>query len=129
LAKECKLKGAPYAEPVKEEATVGRDLSATNVVKVKGAGICYTRITADTTSAYQQVVPPNAFADVKMAATTPYAATMPETGLLIGSVYYLWVLKNGVEVTTGFTLTATTFTPSVAPTATDVWEVFSIFID
>lgn len=129
LAKSCRAKGSPYTEPVKEEARITRDLSGTNVLKIKGAAILYSRILASVSTAYDQAIPPNCYVDLAFAGTTPFEATLPKTGLLYNGSYALWVLKNGEEVTTGFTVTATKFTVATAPAATDVWEVFTLYVD
>ena len=133
LAKGCKTKGAPYSEPVKEEASITRDLSGTNVIKFKGSAIYYQRILADTPAVgvYEQAVPPNMNLDLNFAAISPYAATLVETAINCPytGTYYAVVLKNGVEVTTGFTMTATTFTVAAAPATTDIWEVFYLYAD
>lgn len=81
-----------------------------------------------------------------VAASPPYATTedktfsanaitlnkaavafpLPGTGGLTQN--YVLVLKNGKPVTTGFTISGSTFTLSVAPAATDVWEVFTVYL-
>jgi len=131
LAKSCRAKGSPYTEPVKEEARVTRDLSGTNVLKIKGAAILYTRILAATpaVTVYDQAIPPNAYTDLNFAGTTPFEATLAKTALSYNGSYALWVLKNGVEVTTGFTATATKFEVAAEPATTDVWEVFTLYED
>jgi len=132
LAKNCRAKGSPYTEPVKEEARVSRDLSGTNVLKVKGGAILYTRILAATpdVSVYEQIIPPNAYEDDNFPATTPFEVTLAKTGIDVGgSKYYLWVLKNGSEATTGFTVTDEKFTVDAEPEDTDIWEVFTVYID
>jgi hypothetical protein len=132
LAKGCRTKGAPYTEPVKEEAKVTRDLSGTNVLKIKGAAVQYERILAHTpdVSVYEQVIPPNAYADLNFPDSPgPYEITHAEDALSTNGKYYLVVLKNGSEVITGFTATATKFTVADAPAATDVWEVYTAYLD
>jgi len=132
LAKNCRAKGSPYTEPVKEEARITRDLSGTNVLKVKGGAILYSRIltAVPDVSVYDQAIPPNAYADLNMAVSTPFVATLAQSGEdLGGGKFYLWCLKNGVEVTTGFTVTATTFTAADTPVDTDVWELYTVYLD
>lgn len=136
LCKACRAKGSPYTEPVKEEAKVTRDLSATNTIKVKGAAILYTRIHLATGySGYSQAIPPNAYTDTVSGisgysgCTTGFAETLiPYDGV---SGYDFYVLKNGTDVTgeVGYTMTASGFTITDVPAATDVWEVFGLYQD
>jgi hypothetical protein len=131
LMKNMRCKGAPYTEPVREEAKVTRDMSATNVLKIKGQAIAYDRIVKSTGfTGYDQVVPPNVSVDIKCAGTTPFAATLSKTAVKYdGTNYDLLVLKNGVEVTTGYTLTSTAFTPTAELGVADVWQVFYLYTD
>ncbi|MFA6971826.1 MAG: hypothetical protein WC208_10545 [Gallionella sp.] len=132
LIKNARAKGAPYTEPVKEEAKVTRDLSATNVLKIKGKAIQYCRMLASTpdVSIYQQAVPPNIEIDLFFSAGAPYVTTLPKTAVYYeGTSYDLLVLKNGDEVTTGYTMTSTTFTVAVSPATTDIWEVYYLYTD
>ena len=130
FAKACRTKGAPYTEPVKEEARVTRDLSGTNCIKIKGAALMYQRILPAVPDAgtYIQAVPPNIKTDLYLTADT-YATGYPEIPLQYDGNYYVCVLKNGVEVTTGFTMTIDTFTLDVAPDDADVWEIFYPYDD
>ena len=143
LAKGCRCKGAPYTEPVKEEARISRDLSGTNVLKIKGAAILYTRILANTPNAsvYDQAIPPNAYADQNFSGYSGGSGVSGYSGARIAlaktalvsdgaSGYALYVLKNGVEAeATGYTMTSTTFEAIGEPLTTDVWEVFSLYAD
>ena len=148
LAKACRAKGSPYTEPVKEEAKVTRDLAGTNVIKVKGAAILYTRILASVPDAdvYEQSIPPNAYLDKKLAGYSGWSGysgfsgssgysgakvsfdktLVPYNG---ASGYDFWVLKNGEEVTLGYTMTSTAFEVTDEPLDTDVWEVFGLYVD
>jgi hypothetical protein len=144
LAKNCRCKGSPYTEPVKEEARVSRDLSGTNVLKIKGAGILYTRILPEGGTAYDQVMPPNAYTDLAFAGYSGYSGVsgtsgysgakvaLAKTALVSDGVsgYNLFVLKNGSEAeATGYSMTSTTFEVLSQPAVTDVWEVFSLYAD
>lgn len=129
LAKMCRAKGSPYTEPVKEEARVTRDCSGTNVLKIKGAALQYERILANAPSGVFEQGAANAYADLNFPATTPFEITHVETALTYGGSFALWVVKNGVEVTSGFTATAAKFTVSSAPAASDVWEVYTMYLD
>ena len=133
LCKACRAKGSPYTEPVKEEAKVTRDLSATNVIKVKGAAIMYARIHLATGySGYSQAVPPNAYTDLGISGLSgAYRAfsgytLIPYDG---ASGYDFWVLKNGEEVTTGYTMSASGFITTDPCGANDTWEVFGLYVD
>lgn len=133
LCKACRAKGSPYTEPVKEEAKVTRDLSATNVIKVKGAAIMYARIHLETGySGYSQAVPPNAYADLGISGVS--GAYVGFSGYTLipydgASGYDFWVLKNGEEVTTGYTMSASGFITTDPCGANDTWEVFGLYVD
>jgi len=130
IAKACVAKGAPYTEPVLEEAKVTRDLTGTNCIKIKGAAMHYQRMLANSTTAFQQVVPPNVKLDLKFPSSGPFTVTNTKNAVQFDGVnYFVVVLKNGVEVTTGFTMTSTTFTVPTAPAATDVWEAYYLYAD
>jgi hypothetical protein len=132
LAKACVAKGAPYTEPVLEEAKVTRDLTGTNCIKVKGSAMYYQRMLASSpaVSVYQQAVPPNINVDLKFPGSGPFTVTNAKTALQFDGVnYYAVVLKNGVEVTTGFTMTSTTFTVPTSPATTDIWEAYYLYAD
>ena len=133
LAKNIRVRGDAATEPVREESRVTIDGAATNVLRLKGAALLYTRILASTpdASVYQQVIPPNSATDKNFPAVGPYEVTLDKTTEIIGpnSQRDVLVLKNGEEVSTGWTLTATKFTVDTAPAATDVWEVVTAYLD
>jgi len=158
LIKQCKAKGSPYTEPVKEEARVTRDVTGTEVMKIKGAAINYLRILNATPDGdiYQQAVPPNAYNDMAFSGYSgysgysgisgygesgfsaysgcidPFGISLPETALLFGSTsgYAAYVLKNGQEVlSTDYIMTSTDFVIPREPLDTDVWEVWYLYTD
>jgi len=134
LAKQCRTKGAPYTEPVKEEARITRDTSGTNVLKFKGAAILYTRIHLATGySGYAQAIPPNAYTDVGTSGYSGAAVTFGETLLPYDGVsgYDVYVLKNGEDVTGvgAYSMNSTTFTVLEVLGANDVYEVFGLYED
>lgn len=133
LAKGVRIKGAATTEPVREESVITIDGGATNVLRYKGAALLYTRILADTpdASVYTQSIPPNSASDKNFPAVADYKITLDETAVAINEAGDLavLVLKNGEEVDTGFTLTATEFEIDSAPAATDVWEVITAYVD
>lgn len=132
LAKQCRTKGAPYTEPVNEEARVTRDMTGTNVIKVKGAAIHYLRIhKASGFSGYSGAVPPNAYADTTCSGISGEFISATKTLIPYdgASGYDFYVLKNGAEVTTGYTMSASGFTLQEALGGTDVYEVFGLYVD
>jgi len=136
LAKAIRIRGVAATEPVREESRITVDGTATNVLRVKGAGLLYSRILADSPagSVYLQAVPPNSDTDQNFPASPgPYVITFNKNAELVEiqgvSKRDIMVLKNGVEVTTGYTISATQFTVSTTPAATDVWEVFTAYLD
>lgn len=134
LAKGVRISGVSSTEPVREESTVTVDGGATNVLRLKGAAILYTRILADTpdASVYEQSIPPNSSTDKNFPASPgPYTVTLDETPVAFNEDgdKLLLVLKNGEEVDTGFSLVGSDFTVSAEPAATDVWEVIVAYID
>jgi hypothetical protein len=124
-------KGSPQTEPVKEEKRVTRDLTGLNVINLKGAGIYYQRMVAaaPAASVYIQAIPPNAYTDLHISAVTSFKVSNARDALLVGGSYALYVLKNGVEATTGYTMSRDFFHVTAAPATTDVWEVFYAFDD
>ena len=135
LVKACRAKGSPYTEPVKEEARITRDLSGTNALKIKGKAIQYDRILATGSSGFAQGAT-NAYTDIAFAASTPWAAALSKTAVIFdgASGYDLYVLKDGNPVTTGYTMTASGFTPTGSsgysgPTVDEIWEVFYLYSD
>jgi len=159
LIKEARAKGSPYTEPVKEEAKVTRDLSATNVMKIKGKALYYQRMLASTPAGtvYEQVVPPNIAEDLNFAICGGWGPTSGwsgysgsisgysgASGTLVSEVYNtktavpydgthydLWVLKNGVDVTGdgSYMMDAENFMVLGVPANTDIWEAFYLFTD
>lgn len=136
LVKSARAKGAPYTEPVKEEAKVTRDLSANNVIKVKGKAIKYDRFVASGWSGagtYGQSVPPNDSSDIVLPGTSGYSGALSKTAVPYdgASGYDLYVLKNGSDVTgvSGYEMTSGVFSVDVAPGSGDVWEVFYLYTD
>ena len=129
LAKSCKTKGAPYTEPVLEEAKVTRDMSGLNIVKLKGVVLLYSRVLAPSPDAgvYLQTVPPNAYSDGNFNGGNAY--TWAQTAVAINGSYVVHALLNGYEVTTGFTATSSGVTLDDAPADTDVWEFFTAYQD
>jgi len=155
LIKNARAKGSPYTEPVKEEARVTRDLSATNVLKIKGQAIYYQRMlaAAPAGTVYVQAIPPNVNVDLNFAQCgwgisgwSGYSGSVSgysgASGIDLyevfntktavkydGTNYDLLVLKNGVEVTTGYMMDAANFMVLGTPATTDVWEVFYLYTD
>jgi hypothetical protein len=131
LVKGCMAKGSPQTEPVKEEKRVTRDLTGLNVLNLKGAGIYYQRMLASSpaSTVYLQAIPPNAYTDKNLASSGDYRVSNARDALLVKGNYYLLVLKNGVEVETGFTMSRDFFHVTSAPAVTDIWEVFYAFDD
>jgi len=131
LVKGCMAKGSPYTEPVKEERRVTRDLTGLNVYSLKGAGIYYQRMLANTPAGtvYSQAVPPNAYTDLNFSVGPDYNVTNVKDALLVKGSYALLVLKNGVEIDTGWAMSQNYFHVTSAMVSTDVWEVFYAFDD
>lgn len=133
LAHGMRVKGIAAAEPVREESRITVDGAAQNVRRVKGGAILYTRMLHDTPDAlvYLQAVPPNSDTDQNFPSGTPFEVTLDKSAEIVDTAgnRYLLVLKNGDEVTTGFTVTSTKFTLDSAPADTDVWELFSVYLD
>ena len=134
LIKGCMAKGSPYTEPVKEERRVTRDFTGLNVYNIKGGGIYYQRMIAanHTAPVFEQVSGTNAYTDFHFSSG-PYNVNNEKDAELVTvkgvSQRYLLVLKNGVEVTTGFAMSQNYFNLTSAPAATDVWEAFYAFDD
>lgn len=134
IAKGVRVTGVSSTEPVREESTITVDGAATNVLRLKGAALLYSRILASVpdASVYDQVIPPNSSTDQNFAGSTPFKITLDKTAQAIddaGTLAVL-VLKNGEVVTTGFTLTTTEFTVAdPGPATTDVWEVVTAYLD
>lgn len=134
IAKGVRISGISSTEPVREESTITIDGAATNVLRLKGAALLYSRILANTpdASVYDQVVPPNSSTDQNFAVSTPFKITLDKTAQAIddaGTLAVL-VLKNSEVVTTGFTITTTEFTvDDPGPLATDIWEVVTAYLD
>lgn len=133
LAHGMRVKGIAAAEPVREESRITVDGAAQNVRRVKGGAILYSRMlaSAPAVSVYDQAIPPNSDVDQNFPLLTPWEVTLdePTEEVDTAGTRYLLVLKNGDEVTTGFTVTTTKFTLPSAPAVTDVWEAFTVYID
>lgn len=136
LIKQGRAKGSPYTEPVKEEARVTRDLSANNVLKIKGKAIAYDRFVASGWSGagtFRQSVPPCNGTDIVLPGASGYSGALTKTAVAYdgASGYDLYVLKNGTDVTgvSGYIMTSGTFEVTVAPDSGDVWGVFYLFSD
>ncbi len=134
LAKGVRISGITSAEPVREESSITVDGAATNVLRLKGAALLYSRVLANTpdASVYDQIIPPNSSTDQNFAVSTPFKITLDKTAVAIdeaGTLAVL-VLKNGEPVTTGFTVTSTEFTvDDPGPLDTDVWELITAYTD
>ncbi len=131
--KEARVKGFAATEPVREESKITVDASALNVIRLKGAAIMYVRmLDFDPDPAVFLQGASNSEVDLNFPDVPgPYVITLPHTAVAIdpaGSLS-LRVLKNGNEVTTGFTLTTTTFTVPTEPADTDIWELWAAYID
>ena len=136
IGKFIRVRGVSATEPVREESRITVDGTATNVLRLKGAGLLYSRILANApaVSVYDQAVPPNSDTDQNFPANPgPYEITLdePSEEVEINNVLRrdIMVLKNGVATDTGWTLTATKFTVSAEPATTDVWEVVTAYLD
>jgi hypothetical protein len=135
IAKSVRVRGVAAVEPVREESRITVDGTATNVLRLKGAGLLYSRILASVPagSVYLQAVPPNSDTDQNFPLLTPWEVTLdePSEEVEIDNVMRrdIMVLKNGVQTDTGWTLTATKFTLTSAPATTDVWEVVTAYLD
>ena len=135
LGKFVRIRGVAATEPVREESRITVDGTATNVLRLKGAGLLYTRALANAPdpSVYTQAVPPNSDTDQNFPAVGPFEVTLNKNAELVEiksvSQRNVLVLKNGVETDTGWTLTATKFAVGSAPAATDVWEVVTAYLD
>lgn len=137
LIKQGRAKGSPYTEPVLEEARVTRDLSANNVLKIKGNAIQYDRFVSSGWSGagtYRQVAPtPNVNNDVVLLGVSGWSGSLTKPAVIYdgASGYNLYVIKNGVEVTdlTTYTMTSTVFAANALPSSGDVWEVYYLWKD
>lgn len=131
LVKAVKINGYDTSEPVVEEARTTVAGVATNVLEFEGAGLLYTRILAATPdmAVYEQSIPPNSRADDNFPAMSTFDVTLAEDAVSINGSFAVLVRKNGAVVTTGYTVTATTFTVAVEPEDTDVWEVWTAYLD
>lgn len=137
FCRDVRVKGQASAEPVKEESRITVDGSGTNVIRIKGHALLYTRILHDTpdVSVYQQALANgNSRVDDNFPAVTPFKVTLAETAIDLPTDFgfgtkAVQVRKNGEAVTTGYTLSSTEFEVTSAPAATDVWEVVTVYVD
>jgi hypothetical protein len=136
FCRDVRIKGQGSEEPVKEESRITVDGSGTNVIRIKRHGILYTRILADSpaSSVYQQsLANGNSRLDKNFPATAPFEVNLDNPAVDLPTDFgfgtkALQVRKNGVPVTTGYTLTANKFSIPTAPANTDVWEVVTIYV-
>lgn len=135
LAKRCRAAGNPASMTPRDEQHGSFGYQAATRYVVKGAGIAYDRILSATPDAsLTQLDSDLHFVDGTAGPpATSASVTLSHTPELINieavttTRYYFYVLKNGSEVKTGFTIDPVTnkfeLSPGVNP-ATDVWEVF-----
>lgn len=136
LARSVRLNGAASTEPVREEATIARSGVATNLYRLKGVAVEYTRAKRAGSTAFAQG---SANSHVDKTATlnvTVYEWTVDNTPQTVEAndpdldgKSLILVLKNGAEYT-GATITGSTIKiPSADFTANDVFEAFTTYID
>jgi hypothetical protein len=141
LCKNVALTGAAQSEPVRDEATMARSGISTNVLRLKGVALEYTRALRAASTAFAQTKT-NSQEDV---VATPNVGTGPVVSyswdvtntpqvvqaadpLLSGSAL-IFVMKNGSEYL-GATLTGSTISvPAADFGANDIFEAFTSYID
>lgn len=137
LCKFIRVRGSATTEPVREEATITRDGAATNVFRLKGVAIEYSRVLKVGSSAFTQGSA-NSRSDKTAALVsgnqefstdnTPVAITAADPNLNGNKIVF--VMKNGEEYTGTITVTGSVVSIPDANFATDdVFEVFTAFVD
>ncbi len=131
LVKRCRAAGNPASMTPRDEQHGTFGFQAATRYLVKGAGIGYARITHATPAVgvtvtdedLQFVTPVDPLVD-------PFTATLTNVPALINiedaltTRLYFYVLKNGVEIKTGFTLSALGVFNVMGVANTDIYEVF-----
>jgi len=141
LCKGVRLNGAAASEPVREEATLSRSGIATNVLRLKGVALEYTRAARSGSTAFAQGVA-NSRADIEAkpdvltgpiasyewdVTNTPQVVSAADSDLDGKALIY--VLKNGSEYV-GATLAGSTISVPVADFgANDIFEAFTAYVD
>lgn len=136
LCKGVRLNGAATTEPVREEATISRSGIATNVLRLKGVAIEYTRAKRTGSTAFAQGSANSQSDSTAVLNVSVYEWTVANTPQVVEAAdpnldgtALIYVLKNGVEYI-GATLTGSTIKiPSADFGANDVFEAFTTYID
>jgi hypothetical protein len=139
LCKAVRLTGAAVAEPVRDEATISRSGVATNVLRIKGVGIEYTRALRAASTAFAQGAA-NSRVD-KVAAigsgadsiyyvwTVDHTPTAVTANSAINGSALIYILKNGTEYT-GAVISGSTIKILLADfTANDVFEAYTTYVE
>ncbi len=104
----------------------GTQLYVVNAAGANGTGaIQYNRMVAGSPP-YSTSVDVTFAGSAATLTQTAVAWPLPGTGGLTQN--YLLVLKNGKPITSGFTVSGTSFTLGTAPAATDVWEAYYVYL-
>lgn len=136
LARSVRLNGAASTEPVREEATIARSGVATNLYRLKGVALEYTRALRSGSSAFAQGSS-NSHSDKTATLNvsvyewdvdnTPQTVKANDPDL--NNKALILVLKNGSEYTGASLAGSTISIPSADFGANDVFEAFTTYLD
>jgi len=136
LVKFAKLNGAASAEPVREEGTISRTGISTNVFRIKGAALEYTRALRAGSTGFAQVSVNSAVDKTAVLNAGNYEWTVDNTPQVFaandtnldGKALVL-VLKNGAEFINATLTGSTVKIPEADFGANDVFEAFTTYVD
>ncbi|TDI97024.1 MAG: hypothetical protein E2O29_01960 [Deltaproteobacteria bacterium] len=136
LCKFTRIRGSATGEPVREEGAITRDGTSTNVLRLKGVALEYSRLLRSGSSAFAQGNS-NSQAD-KVAAlvsgnfeadtdNTPQAVEAADADL--NGKALILVLKNGDKFDNATLVGSTITIPEADFSTDDVFEAFTTYID
>lgn len=133
LAKGVKIKGSATTEPVRDESRITRDGEALNVQRIKGAAIEYSRAVGSTPGFAQGAA--NDSDDITRTdgmSNSTYTLVNAFDALPNGNDYLL-ALVNGTDNESldspyGISIMGSTVTITPALGATDIFELFTVYI-
>ena len=137
LCKFVKLRGSASSEPVREEATISRDGAATNVFRLKGVALEYSRALRSGSSAFVQGSANSRSDKTTTTVTTNQEFDTDNTPVAVEAKdpdldgkKVILTLKNGEEFTGTVTVTGSTISiPTADFDTNDVFEVFTTYVD
>lgn len=135
LCKFTRIRGSASAEPVREEGTITRDGTATNVLRFKGVALEYNRLLRAGSSAFAQGNSNSQSDKTAVLNVGNFEATTDNTPQVVSAAdpnldgkALILVLKNGTEFKNATLAGSTIQIPEADFATDDVFEVFTTFV-